>query len=148
MQLIKVSAFFILILMAGCLPARATSCDNIIGTWQNEDGRARVEIYKSGHLFYGKLVWLKEPLKNGKPKLDWKNPNPAKQSRPVIGLMIMRGFMCESYHVWAKGKIYDPESGNDYSCRLHLLGMNRLEVHGFVGISIIGRTDTWVRVSS
>ena len=121
--------------------------DVLIGTWENSTGHIRVEIYKKGHLFYGTLVWLKNPYHNGKPKTDWKNPDPALRNRQIIGLVIIRGFIYEGNYVWDSGKVYDPDSGNDYSCKLQLINKNSLEVRGFIGITFIGRTEIWTRVS-
>ncbi len=124
----------------------SANSDLLIGTWQNASGEVRVEIYKKGHMFFGKLDWLKNPYRNGKPKTDIKNPNPALRSRPVIGLIIIREFMYEGNFVWDNGKVYDPDSGNDYSCKLRLLNRNSLEVRGFIAISLIGRTEVWTRI--
>ena len=46
---------------------------------------------------------------------------------------------------WEEGKIYDPKSGNDYSCEIKMTDANTLEVRGYVGISMFGRTDVWKR---
>lgn len=126
--------------------AAGNASDFIVGTWQNGDGRARVEVYKSGQKYYGKVVWLKYPMRDGKPKVDWRNPDPNKQSRPVIGLVIMRGFIYEGNYLWGGGKVYDPHSGNDYSSKMHLINRNTLEVRGYIGVAILGRTEKWTRV--
>jgi uncharacterized protein (DUF2147 family) len=44
------------------------------------------------------------------------------------------------------GAIYDPVSGNTYACQLRLDGPHRLELRGYVGIPLLGRTTTWLRV--
>ena len=46
------------------------------------------------------------------------------------------------------GTIYDPSTGNTYSCRLTLEGADRLLLRGYLGIPLIGRTTTWTRVGT
>lgn len=48
---------------------------------------------------------------------------------------------------WSVGQIYDPNSGKTYSCKLKLIDRNTLYVRGYIGISLIGRTETWRRQS-
>ena len=48
--------------------------------------------------------------------------------------------------LWEKGHIYDPENGKDYKCKMTLASADVLRVRGFIGISLIGRTEVWTRV--
>jgi uncharacterized protein (DUF2147 family) len=48
-------------------------------------------------------------------------------------------------NVWDDGKIYDPKNGSTYDCTITMINNNTIEVRGYIGISIIGRTDTWTR---
>ncbi|MCU0352164.1 MAG: DUF2147 domain-containing protein [Cytophagales bacterium] len=122
--------------------------DAILGTWLTGDEKGHVQIYKQNGKYFGKIVWIKEPLKDGKPILDTKNPDPKKRSQPVMGLVFLRNFAYEGDDVWEGGKIYDPESGKDYSCKMTLRNENTLDVRGFIGFSLLGRTDTWKRVKN
>ena len=124
--------------------------DKVLGTWLNGEGTGQIQIYKttSGH-FAGKIVWLKEPIDpdTGKPKLDKRNPNKAKRNLPTLGLINMRGFKYNGEDkIWERGKIYDPKNGKEYSCKMELDGNDILKVRGYVGISLLGRTDIWKRV--
>ncbi|MBN2699441.1 MAG: DUF2147 domain-containing protein, partial [Bacteroidales bacterium] len=57
--------------------------DRIMGIWLTEEGNSQVEIKKDAEgRYYGKIIWLEEPMENGKPKLDNENPDPKLQSRP------------------------------------------------------------------
>lgn len=123
--------------------------DDIIGLWKNGEGTGVINIYKttSGH-YAGKIVWLKEPIdpETGKPKLDKRNPDETKRSNPTLGLINMSGFSFnEENKQWENGQIYDPKTGKDYSCKINQKDKNTIEVRGFVGISLFGRTDTWTR---
>ncbi|RDC65160.1 DUF2147 domain-containing protein [Adhaeribacter pallidiroseus] len=127
--------------------AIAQTADNTpVGTWTNEDKEARFEIYKCGSKLCGKIVWLKEPLRDGKPKLDRSNPDKNLQNRPILGLIFMQNFESDSDNKWDNGTIYDPKSGKTYSCYMKVLSKDQMEVKGYIGISLIGRTQNWVRV--
>ncbi len=121
--------------------------DIILGIWQTGKGNARVLIKKSGTMYYGQIVWLKTPnTEEGKPKVDKNNPDASKRNTPLIGLRMLMGFKYTSDNTWEDGTIYDPESGKTYSCKMELVNENSLNVRGYYGISIIGRTDTWTRI--
>ncbi len=82
----------------------------------------------------------------GKEKVDRENPDPALRSRPVIGLRIFEGFTYDGDGRWKNGTIYDPASGKTYSCKIRLQDDGSLKVRGFIGISLLGRTEIWTRV--
>ncbi|MBT9484874.1 DUF2147 domain-containing protein [Sediminibacterium sp.] len=119
----------------------------IIGVWKTGDGNAMVRIYKNGEKFQGKIVWLKEPNdpETGKPKLDKNHSEEANRTRPILGLVNIWGFSFKEKNIWDEGNIYDPKNGNTYSCTMKLINANTLEIRGFIGVSLIGRTDTWTR---
>jgi uncharacterized protein (DUF2147 family) len=120
--------------------------DVILGNWLTDEGEAEVEIYKCGGEYCGKIVWLKEPKNDeGKDKTDTNNPDPEKRDRRIVGLNIVWGFKYDKYGKWVKGKIYDPDNGKTYSCKMTLESDN-LNVRGYVGISLLGRTTVWTRV--
>ncbi|POY35400.1 DUF2147 domain-containing protein [Solitalea longa] len=124
-----------------------SGADAIVGIWLNQEKDAKIQIFKKGNEFYGKLVWLKNPKEtNGQDKKDTKNPEEAQRNRLLMGLEILKGFKYDTDDVkWADGSIYDPKSGKTYSCKLTLKDKNNLNVRGYIGVSIIGRTDIWSR---
>ncbi|QHL86524.1 DUF2147 domain-containing protein [Nibribacter ruber] len=118
-----------------------------IGTWTNEEKDARFEIYQCGDKLCGKITWLKEPNRDGKPKVDQFNPDPKLQKRPIMGLVFLKGFEPDEAGKWDDGTIYDPKSGKTYSSYMKVLSKDKLEVKGYIGISLIGRSQTWTRVN-
>jgi uncharacterized protein (DUF2147 family) len=121
--------------------------DDIAGIWlTNGDEPAKIQIYKSGDKFYGKIIWLKIPLLNsGSPKVDQNNPDKTKRTTPIIGLAMLSGFKFNNDDAWKGGVIYDPQNGKTYSCNISLKDKNTIKVRGYIGISLLGRTETWTR---
>lgn len=120
--------------------------DPIESYWFNEEKSAKIHIYKGrDNKFYGKVAWLKKPTVDGKPKVDAHNPDPCKRNAPILGLLILKGFAKSDDNTYEDGTIYDPKNGKTYSCKMTLNG-SVLDVRGYVGISLIGRTTTWVKV--
>ncbi|TAE32594.1 MAG: DUF2147 domain-containing protein [Cytophagales bacterium] len=126
----------------------ADNPDAVVGTWLNGTKRGHVQIYKQGDKYFGKLIWMKEPTDpaTNKPKLDTKNPDAKLQSRSLMNLNIMTNFEFDGGNVWDEGKIYNPEDGKTYSCKMTLKDASTLDVRGYVGISLIGKTQTWTRI--
>jgi len=125
----------------------ANNPDAILGFWKTGEGSAVVQIYKQDDQYFGKIVWLKDPNdpKTNKPKVDFKNEDPKLKGRPVMGMINLREFKFVKENHWEDGKIYDPKSGEDYSCKITSKDVNTIEVRGYVGIAMFGRTDTWKR---
>ena len=120
--------------------------DPIERTWYNGHKSGKIQIYKARDgKFYGKIVWLAEPNRDGKPKLDIHNSDPKKRNQPLMGMLILRGFKKVASNVYEDGTIYDPKNGKTYSCKMTLEG-ETLNVRGYVGFSLIGKTTKWTRV--
>lgn len=129
--------------------AQTTNADALLGNWLTGSKKAIVQIYKEGNKYNGKIIWLKNPTyEDGKPKVDKHNPDKAKQTTPVMGLNLLRDFVFENGK-WVNGTIYDPEKGKTYSCKIAINATaDILDVRGFIGISLIGRTEEWYKVQT
>jgi uncharacterized protein (DUF2147 family) len=124
----------------------SSSADAILGTWKNGSGKGHIQIYKNGSKYYGKIIWLKDGKdETGKPKLDKKNTNPNLRGRPLIGLVMLRDFVYDDGK-WENGRIYNPSDGKEYKAYLKMESTHELQVRGYVGFSLLGKTDTWTRV--
>jgi uncharacterized protein (DUF2147 family) len=120
-----------------------------VGLWYAEGGAAQVAIAPCGNALCGHVVWLRSPLdENGCDLRDRNNPNPALRRRKVTGLEILQGLEPQADGTWVGGSIYDPGSGNSYTCRLTLDGGDRLWLRGYLGIPLLGRTTVWTRVGT
>ena len=111
----------------------------------NEAKTGKIQIYKARDgKFYGKIVWLAEPDRDGKPKLDINNPNKTRRNEPLIGLVALKSFQKTEDGVYDDGTIYDHKNGKTYDCTMKLKG-GVLDVHGYVMISLIGRSEKWTK---
>lgn len=120
--------------------------DAILGKWITEEGKSVVEVFKNNNKYFAKILWLKEPNdKEGKPKKDTKNPSKDLKNSAIVGLVFLKDFEFNGKDAWEKGSVYDPESGNTYSGNMKLKSENILELRGYMGISMLGRTSVWVR---
>lgn len=150
----------IILLLVSILSAAATclaaNADDILGVWNNEEKDAKIEIFKCEGKYCGKIIFAKEPNypagskegTPGTPRLDHNNPDSAKRSAPIIGLLIMNDFIFAGEGVWKGGTVYDPKVGKTYRGKMTLVSMDTLVLRGFVGIPLFGRSSTWTRASS
>ncbi len=115
------------------------------GTWYNAEKTSKIQFYKQGNKLFGKVVWLKEPLENGKPRLDKMNGDAKLKTRPIMGLVFLTNFTSDGAKVWEDGEIYDPNNGKTYSCKLTVTSATTIDARGYIGISIIGRTTKFTK---
>jgi uncharacterized protein (DUF2147 family) len=150
----KISVFMLIgIFLFLAITSYASSPDDILGVWLNQEKDATIEIFKCGEKYCGKVVWLKDPNYPegskegipGTPKLDHNSPNPELRKAPVIGLQIVHDFAFAGDNRWKNGKVYDPKNGKTYSGKMTLVSPTELHLRGFIGISLIGRTAVWTR---
>jgi len=131
----------------------AANADDILGVWFNGEKNAKIEINKCAEKYCGKIVWLKEPNypeaskdgTPGTPKLDHNNPDAALKKAPVLGLQIVYDFAFAGDDLWKDGRVYDPKNGKTYKGKMTLVSPQQLNLRGYIGISLIGRTTSWTR---
>ena len=133
------------------ISAQEVKADDVLGVWLNEDKDAHVEIYKDGDKYFGKIVWLKTPIREetGKPKLDKENEDESLRTRPVMGLLLLNDFEFDGDDEWEDGTIYDPKNGKTYKCYMEFNDeddMDKLKIRGFIGFSLLGKTTYWTKV--
>ncbi len=120
------------------------NADAAIGKWLSENERCKVEIFKSGTKYYGKIVWLyeqKDP-ETGKPKTDLENPDASKRNVPLIGLMVLKNFVFKE-GFWQDGEVYNSQNGSTYDCEFWLDGKDKLVLRGYWGF--VYHTETWTK---
>ena len=122
--------------------------DRLIGIWEPSHGKARVKIEKIGTKYFGKIVWLREPIDpvTQKPKVDKNNPDASMQNVPLKGYRLLNDFTYSGKDEWSEGTIYDPENGSTYKCVINMKDNNTLDIRGYIGVKALGRTDVWKRL--
>lgn len=138
MILINTLIFFIL--------SFSTQTATIEGTWITQDdetGRQKSEvlIYKENGKLYGKITKLLLPEDEGKKCVNCKGKN---KDQPIEGMVIIKDLKLEDA-TWEDGTILDPKSGKVYDCYIGFQDSNTLKVRGFLGFSLLGRTQIWKR---
>lgn len=113
--------------------------DQILGIYWTPKKDGKMQVFKSGERYFGKLVWGKGS------RVDSKNPNPAERTKELLGMVILKNFLFKEGK-YTDGQIYDPDSGKTYDCTMWL-EEKKLKVRGFVGVSLFGRTETFDRVT-
>lgn len=136
-----------LLLAALSLPA---SADNpLVGVWRivgdkSGEAEALVQISDKGGVFEGRLVRI-FPRPGVDPAARCSECPGARKDQPLLGLTILSGLRQEGSE-YVGGEILDPDDGDVYRCRAKLSADRRqLHVRGYLGISLLGRTQTWTR---
>ena len=119
---------------------------DVTGEWYNAEKDAIITIFEDNSTLSGKITWMLNPNdENGNPKKDPLNPNKDLRDRDRLGLVMMTNFAYQKDNVWDGGTLYDPKTGKTYSGMLTLKDKDILNLRGYVGIALLGRTSTWTR---
>lgn len=132
------------------MASAALAMPSAVGTWKTIDDetgavKSLVEIYEMDGQLTGKIVKLfRKPEEDQDPKCD--KCLGEKKDKPMIGLQILWGLKADGTDKWSGGEIMDPKKGKTYSCKMELIEAGKkLKVRGFLGFSLLGRTQTWER---
>ena len=128
----------------------AASADAVTGLWRddgsilwvqrvNDTLHAQLIALRPGETHYGEGEQTPWPI--GSPRRDDNNPDATQQDRLLMGLQLLSGYQFKK-GVW-QGEIYDPGSGNTYSSTMKISRKGELQMRGYIGISLLGRTVTY-----
>ena len=120
-------------------PVLAQTADDAIGVWENPENKSHTEFYKCGDGVCGKIVKAVDGQKT-----DDKNPDPAKQKRPIVGLVIMQGAKKTGANKWS-GTLYNRADGKEYSGTVTVKSKTELDLSGCVA-AVFCKTVTFKRV--
>lgn len=123
--------------------------DEILGTWLNEEKDGKIFVYKQADEYFGRVTWIEHDTNDDgtSPRLDSENPDSKLAEKPIVGLIILENLEWDDDdNEWDDGEIYDPRSGNTYSCYAKLEDDDTLFLKGYIGFSLIGRSTLWTRV--
>ncbi|HEX8018220.1 MAG TPA: DUF2147 domain-containing protein [Flavobacterium sp.] len=136
--------FVILLAMVSKMQAQINE-KSIIGVWESDKKDVRMEFFKDGANYSAKLLWGNLVVeKDGiTSKKDSKNPDVRLRTRNILGIISLTGLEWNGKE-YTNGKIYDPPSGDTYTCKAWIEN-GKLNLRGYLGISLLGKTVTWHR---
>jgi len=122
-----------------------TNAQSIIGEWETFDDKTKekksiVEIYKEGDSYYGKIL----ETFTGETNEVCDKCTEDKKNQSIIGLIVIETLMKDGDE-YNSGTILDPENGETYKCYVELVSESKLKVRGYIGFSLFGRTQYWIR---
>jgi len=140
------------------LPAavRADPADGIVGDWLVESADAVIRIERHGERYEGTIAWQLHdtygpedgPELDGKPAVDRHNPDPALRSRTLNGLRLLWDLRYDAENQeWSGGRVYDSDNGHIFRCQMRLLDADHIRLRGYVGITLLGGSSTWTRIT-
>jgi uncharacterized protein (DUF2147 family) len=142
---------FLLVLVASAAQAETPQAPpSPVGTWKTIDDethqpKAIVEISEDHGVLSGKIVKLfRKPGEDPAPRC--KECQGERHDQPVLGMTILSNLRHDG-DVWDGGEILDPENGKTYRCKLRVGDDGNLEVRGFIGFALLGRTQVWERAA-
>ena len=119
----------------------------IFGKWKTIDDKSGkekgiVEIFEKNGKIYGKIIDIleKEHKHQKCKKCEGEDKN-----KPILGLIIIKG-LTKNGNFYDGGKVLDPKNGKKYDCKITLEGKEKLNVRGYIGIALVGRSQTWIRL--
>lgn len=128
----------------------AWTATSVEGTWKTIDDetgnvKSLVQIKESSGELTGTVVKLfRKSDEDQDPKCD--KCDGEKKDKPILGMEILWGLKKDSETKWSGGEIMDPKKGKTYSCKIEMIeDGKKLRVRGFMGFSLLGRTQTWER---
>jgi uncharacterized protein (DUF2147 family) len=139
--LARAAGVLTLVSVALCAHATDASRSEIVGNWLTQDKSGIIEMTEAADgTFEGRIVGGNQPT-----RLDPMNPDATLRAKSLKGRVIVRGLRPDGPHKWIGGTIYDPNNGRLYKCNAELEGADRLKLRGYIGFSLLGRTELWSR---
>ena len=134
------------IILLACLISSFVGAQSIFGKWKTIDpvtgnDESIIEVYKKDGKAYAKVIAIINEADRDKTCINCKGKN---KNKPILGLDILDGLK-ENGDEWSGGKILDPKNGKYYKCYIKLTEENTLKLRGYIGISLLGRTEYWYR---
>jgi len=136
----------ILALLAFMCLTLMINAQSLVGTWKTIDDesgepKSHISIYEENGKFYGKIIKLL-PAATGTVCIDCPGD---KKGKPIEGMVILWDLKAYKDY-WSYGQIMDPATGKVYKASVWVDGNDKLSVRGYVGFSLLGRTQTWHKI--
>jgi len=112
-----------------------------LGYFMSPQENSIFKFYKQGEKYFAKIVWMKIPERK-----DTLNPDLSKRSLKILGSIPVYDFIFDGKHTWHKGHVYDANTGKTYKSKITRDEKGNLIVRGYIGFSILGKTEYFVKV--
>lgn len=137
----------LLTVLLAAIPFCMLHSQTVTGKWKTVDDetgeeKSVVEIYEEDGKIYGKVVEIVNPEGQNARCEKCKGGD---KDQPIMGLVVIKGLVKDGDE-YNGGRILDPNNGKLYKCYLQLEEKDKLKVRGYVGFSLLGRTQYWYRV--
>jgi len=128
------------------MAANQLAGQGLLGVWETIDDKtgepkSHVKIYEKNGQYFGRVVKLL-PAATTDVCIDCPGDKNGKSLYDIDVVWDMRDYR----DYWSYGRIVDPADGSVYKCNISMDGNDKLKVRGYIGFSLIGRTQTWYRV--
>ena len=144
----SVCLLIVMIVLTQSVPASAAN-PSPVGLWKTLDDKTGepksfIKVWIDKDELFGRIEKLVlKPGENPHPLCD--ECSGDKKDKPVIGMTVLWGLKQEG-QMWSGGFVLDPDNGTTYNSKVEVIdGGGKLEVRGFIGLSLFGRTQTWMR---
>ena len=119
---------------------------SVLGKWKTIDDKTGMEksivlVYEENGLIHGKVIEIFDAQKRNRV---CENCTGSLKNKPVLGMVFMKNLKKDG-NEFNDGVVIDPESGKEYSCYITLENSETLKIRGYMGISLMGRTQYWKR---
>ena len=143
-------AFLLMTGWLASMPAALADTSTPVGLWRTVDDktgkeRALVRVEETDGSYHAHIEKIVTRLPDDDPDDLCRKCEGERKDKPVVGMVILWGLKKDGDQ-YSGGEILDPKNGKIYRDRMKLLDNGRkLEVRGYIGISLLGRSQTWVR---
>jgi uncharacterized protein (DUF2147 family) len=140
-RLKRTSAFVLFLAIALGALADDDKQSHILGNWltESKDGIIQIRV-ATGGTYEGRIIGGNHP-----GRLDEKNPDATLRGQSLRGAIILHGLHYDGDGKWSGGAIYEPDSGRTYKCSVELMSADTLKIRGFIGFSLLGKSQLWTR---
>jgi uncharacterized protein (DUF2147 family) len=145
-------AQLIVLMLFAAIGAVASDDPNaVVGRWATKD--SVIEVAQANGTLHATIIAILDPVYKageagpvGTTRVDLKNPEPGLRARPIVGMDLLSNYAFKDGK-W-QGNLYDPESGKTYKSQITVSSDGKLQMRGYIGSPMFGRTQEWVKAST
>jgi uncharacterized protein (DUF2147 family) len=147
----KQAQFFVLMAFIAVGAIAADDPNAVVGRWASKD--SIIEVAETNGTLHATIIAILNPVYKagedgpvGTTKVDLKNPEAGLRARPIVGMDLLSDYAFKDGK-W-QGNLYDPESGKTYKSQITVSSDGKLQMRGYIGSPMLGRTQAWTKAST